>query len=234
MASAKRVKLHYSLCESAIPENLGAAHAGEFWIARDQNSVWFVASDGTVVSLSDFLLNAKPVAPPRHGKDGKDGISPPPAHDGRAGLRGPAGHDGISIKGDKGDRGEPGRPGRDAEPCVCFDATQRMGRIEARLDMLESLCARVANNSVSTSQATVEILQRSISDANASVESLKRTNVQFADSRSVSELASIVKLLRGRLYAQQQTIDGLMAANRKGSEYIAWLQERQKARAVKN
>ena len=48
MASAKRVKLHYSLCESAIPENLGADRAGEFWIARDTQSVWFVASDGTL------------------------------------------------------------------------------------------------------------------------------------------------------------------------------------------
>ena len=106
MASAKRVKLHNVMTESALPENMGADHAGEFWIAKAEQSVWFTAKNGTMVSLSDFLLNAEPVAPPRHGRDGKDAE---PAPKGERGERGLPGKDAAPAP--KGERGLPGRDG---------------------------------------------------------------------------------------------------------------------------
>jgi hypothetical protein len=127
MASSKRVKLHYTLCESVLPENMGADHAGEFWIAKAEQSVWFVAKNGAVVSISDFLLNAELVAPPRHGRDGRDAE---PAPKGERGERGPAGkdaqpakdgRDGVGIVGPQGIPGSSGRDGRDAPQRVEFD-----------------------------------------------------------------------------------------------------------------
>jgi hypothetical protein len=127
MASAKRTKLHYTLCESALPENMGADHFGEFYIAKAEQSVWFVARNGTVVSLSDFLLNAVPVAPPRRGKDGKDAE---PAPKGERGPVGPAGkdappakdgRDAVGIQGPQGIPGSSGCNGKDAPQRVEFD-----------------------------------------------------------------------------------------------------------------
>ena len=119
MASAKRQKLHYAIHEASIPEQLGAEHFAEFWVAKDTGQIYFCARNGTMVNLNELLLNAQPVAPPRHGRDGKDGVS----IKGDRGERGPAGRDGAagrdgvnavgktglqgaSIKGDKGEKGD--------------------------------------------------------------------------------------------------------------------------------
>jgi hypothetical protein len=144
--------VQYALCESALPENMGADHFGEFYIAKAEQSVWFVAKNGTVVSLCDFLLNAEPVAPPRHGRDGKDAEPAPKGERGPAGIGrdgrdgedskipGPPGRDGFSIVGPAG------RDGRDAPSIDELLAASRhdMARLRAEYAeiklMLQGFC----------------------------------------------------------------------------------------------
>jgi hypothetical protein len=106
--------VHYTLTEAVLPEMM-PEHIGEFYVAKAEGTVWFVASNGAVVSLTDLLLNAKPVAPPRHGVDGKDGKSVlgPRGQKGEKGdsIVGATGPKGETIVGPKGDRGEKGDKG---------------------------------------------------------------------------------------------------------------------------
>jgi hypothetical protein len=119
-----RPKYHISITENALPENMGTNHFGEFWLARDSGQVYFVSANGVLVNLSEIFLSAKPVCPPRHGRDGKDGIIGPRGVTGAdskvPGPKGDKGEKGDTIKGDKGDRGESikgdkGDPGPDSQ-----------------------------------------------------------------------------------------------------------------------
>jgi hypothetical protein len=121
MPKPERQKVHYVLSEDLLPEMV-TEHAGSFWIAKAQATVWFCASNGAMVSLSDLLLRGTPIAPPRHGRDGADGAQGPKGETGPAGqaaqcqcktgldsvVPGPRGFTGPSIKGDTGDRGPAG------------------------------------------------------------------------------------------------------------------------------
>lgn len=110
MPTPQRQKLHFTLSEDMLPE-VSTEHAGEFYVARAQGTVWFVASNGALVSLTDLLANAKPVAPPRAGKDGTDGKD---GAKGERGAHGESGRDGVDGKpGKNGSDGVDGKPGRD-------------------------------------------------------------------------------------------------------------------------
>src|SRR5712691_5503678 len=110
MPKPSRQKVTYTMTEELLPEMLSADRAGEFFVARAEQTVWFVASNGAVVSLTDLLQNAKPVAPPRAGRDGIDGLPGAKGDRGERGeassVKGPKGDNGDTVKGDKGDRGK--------------------------------------------------------------------------------------------------------------------------------
>ncbi len=125
--SRQRNKIRTVLCEHLIPEQ---AVFGTIFLAKDTQNIWYATREGLVVSLSDILNNAPVVhTPPRHGADGKDGVS----IKGERGERGANGSDGAAGRdgvGTVGATGAQGRPGRD---CVC-----RTELAEARLSGVES------------------------------------------------------------------------------------------------
>jgi hypothetical protein len=135
MASSKRVKLHYVLCESALPENVGADHFGEFYICKAESSVWFAAKNGAVVSISDFLLTATPVAPPRHGRDGVDAAPAVKGERGPVGI-GRDGRDGKDAVGIAGKNGVNGRDGRDG--CAGPDSAAVLAEARAEISAMHS------------------------------------------------------------------------------------------------
>ena len=86
---ARRQKIHSTINEHFIPE---VGVFGDVWLAKAEQSFWYVTRDGSVVCLSDVLNNVPAHTPPRHGRDGKDGV------------------------GTKGERGATGNDGRDGAP----------------------------------------------------------------------------------------------------------------------
>ena len=121
----QRDKIHSTICEHCIPER---GTPGEIWIAKAEQTFWYVTVDGLTVCLSDILNNRCAHTPPRAGRDGVDGISVkgepgPCGKDGRDGedgkdstVPGPAG---TSITGPAG---RDGTDGKDAPQRVELDS----------------------------------------------------------------------------------------------------------------
>lgn len=84
---SRRQKIHQTINEHCIPE---VGVFGDVWVAKAEQSFWYATREGRVVNLSDVLNNVPAHTPPRHGKDGKDGIP-------IRGERGPAGRDGVCV-----------------------------------------------------------------------------------------------------------------------------------------
>jgi hypothetical protein len=130
MPKPNRQKVHYVLTEDLLPEVMGD-HIGEFYVARAEGTIWYVSGSGAVVSLIDLLRDAKPVAPPRHGKDGAFVIGPR-GIEGKDGHDGRDGRDGKDGIGYAGPQGPPGRPGKDCE-CKTAIAEQHIVRLTQKL-----------------------------------------------------------------------------------------------------
>ena len=228
----QRQKVHYTITEALLPENMGVEHAGEFYVAKAEGTVWFVASNGAVVSLTDLLLNAKPVAPPRHGKDGIDG------KDGR---------DGVSIKGDKGDRGSrgdtgpagaagnDGRAGRDAEPCQCvnIDGDRRLSNIETRFAELQNIITTVAGKSDAATQTALAMIDSRIAEAKRAVADLGNKQTAFATARSVEDANATVTGLQQQVNDLKRTVAALLSASKRDADYVAYLQEKVRSKTCR-
>jgi len=127
MAEVKRQrdKIHSTICEHCIPER---GTPGDIWLAKAEQTFWFVTVDGIVVCLTDVLNSHVAHTPPRAGRDGVDGISVKgePGRDGKDGRAGKDGKDstvpgpaGTSITGPAG---RDGTDGKDAPQRVEFDS----------------------------------------------------------------------------------------------------------------
>jgi hypothetical protein len=149
---SRRQQIHATLSEHFIPET---GVFGDVWLAKAEQSFWYATRDGRVVNLSD-VLNQVPVhTPPRHGKDGKDGISikGEPGRD-AVGIQGPPGRDavgiqgppGINVKGERGDIGPRGFPGPDTA-AVLADARAEIAALRSEFAnlSLQVLAIREAN-----------------------------------------------------------------------------------------
>jgi hypothetical protein len=136
--------MHPTINEACIPEQ---GTPGDFWLARAEQTVWYVASNGITVSLTELLQNSKPIAPPRHGIDGAAGAVGAKGEPGKSGAPGRDGKDGRDGVGYPGATGLPGRPGKDCT-CRTVDVEQRIGRVAQNLaetrGVLETLHRQVA------------------------------------------------------------------------------------------
>ena len=164
MPKPNRQKVNYTLSEELLPE-FHPHHAGEFFVAKAEGTVWYVCPNGAMVSLTDLLQNAKPVAPPRHGRDGKDG------KDGNKGERGP--------RGDKGDTGEPSKiPGPAGPPGPAGEKGSTVRGPQGR-DTAAALAQWL--HTVSAVNARCDAVEKSNADLRATVNALLDQNKRGAE-----------------------------------------------------
>ncbi len=225
----RKEKVKHVLCESVIPET--APH-GSVFIAKDTQAVYWAAADGVVMNLTDVLNSVPAHTPPRHGRDGKDGV-----------CICKNGADGKTIFGPKGERGEPGvgiqgaagRDGRDGKDCQCVnvDADGRLSRIESQVAELRNIITNVANKSDAASAATLALLEARLADARRAIEQLSGKQTAFATAHKVEEQSAAISFLKNTVAEIQFKLNALLDANKKGQEYIKFLQAKTAARLGK-
>jgi hypothetical protein len=103
--------LHTVKDTSRLPSK---GNVGDVWYIMPRGPVYFVASDGSLLNLTDILRGethpVRSVGPVgEKGAHGEKGEIGPVGRSGRDGAQGPRGD--IGPSGPKGERGEPGRPG---------------------------------------------------------------------------------------------------------------------------
>jgi len=149
MPDPRRQKVRYTISEQFLPEKTNAAEFGTFFIAKAEQTVWFVCSDGSLVSLSE-LLKGNAVGVPRAGKDGIDGAQ------GSKGERGATGATGASgATGATGAAGRDGTNGRDGRDCVCKTVEQ----VEPRLNAAEKLAEQHSAELILQAKQIAELRQ---------------------------------------------------------------------------
>jgi uncharacterized coiled-coil protein SlyX len=219
------------MTEELLPE-FAPQHIGEFYVCKAEGTVWYVAANAAMVSLSDLLANAKPIAPPRVGLQGEPGKDAAPGRDGkhgRDGVDGTPGGAGASIVGPAG------RDGRDGKDCVCknVDADNRLSNIETRFANLQAVITHVSGKSDAASAATLALLEVRTATAQRTIAELNAKQSNFATARSVEETRFDVTALRAECARLAATVQALTDYNKHAGEYIEWLRERAAQRSKK-
>jgi len=205
LTMARKSKIHFTLTENALPENMGADAFGEIYIARDTQTVWFVTRSGVVVNLHELLLNSTPVAPPRHGTNGKDGAP-------GIGERGPAGRDGApGLHGRNGEHstvpGPQGMAGRDGR-----DGKDNIAELTAHTKAVAALAEQVAQFSRERGP-----------QGSQGQRGEQGPQGPPGNDTSLSEVRAELKAARAENAATRADVAGLIEMQKNGAQYLAWL-----------